>query len=218
MNKIIIFLLLIAAAFTACQKENYLIDGGKANPQVNMTTYDYLKSNPLFDTLVILIDKAGLKDKVNGAVTFMVPTDYSVRNYVNDVLSDMRVFDPLAKFTINDIPVDTLKMLQSYLLPGSIVREGLTKEGKIYTALDGSKRKVSLEPRNDYPDQLTDKPEYVFFHKQVGTRWDDFEETDLEVEEKDITVQVRTSGIISKTGVIHVLQGNHKLFFYEKQY
>lgn len=217
MNKIIIFLLLMAVLFTACEEE-YLIDGGIANPNVNMSTYDYLKTNPLFDTLVILIDKAGLKDKVNGAVTFMAPTDFSVKNYVNDVLSDMRVLDPLAKYTINDIPVDSLKKLETYLLPGSITRDKLTKEGKEYTSLNGEKRKVSLEPRDTYGDYLSEKPEFIFFHKKKGIQWDAFDETGLELEEKDITIQVRTSGIISTTGVIHVLQGDHKLLFFEKKY
>lgn len=217
MKKIIIFLLLITVLFTACEEE-YLIDGGTANPKVNMSTYDFLKSNSLFDTLVILIDKAGLKEKLNGDVTFMAPTDYAVRNYVDDVLSDMRVLDPMATYTINDIPADSLKKLESYIFPGKITRDNLTKEGKEYTSLNGEKRKLSLEPRDIYGDYLSDKPEFIFFNKKKGVRWDDYGETGLETEEKDITVQVRTSGIISTTGVIHVLQGDHKLLFFEKIY
>lgn len=217
MKKIIIFLLLIAVLFTSCEEE-YLVDGGTANPKVNMSTYDYLKTNPMFDTLVILIDKAGLKEKVNEDVTFMAPTDYALVNYVNDVLSDMRVLDPLAKYTINDIPADSLKKLASYIFPGSITRGNLTKEGKEFTSLNGEKRKISLEPRDTYSDYLSEKPQFIFFHKKKGVQWDDYGDTGLEMEEKDITVQVRTSGIISNTGVIHVLQGDHKFLFFEKIY
>ena len=218
MKKIIIFLLLVAALFTACSKNDYLVDGGIAKPNVNMTTYDFLKSNPMFDSLVILIDRAGMKDKVNGAVTFMAPTDFSVKNYINAVLYDMQAIDPTATFTMNDIPADTLKMLASYLISGSVTRDKLTKEGTIFTTLDGSERKVSLEPREEYKDYLSENPQYLFFYKKVGANWDNFEDTNLDDTEKDISVQVRTSGIITTTGVVHVLQGNHILFFYKKQY
>lgn len=217
MKKYLIILFLGVAAFWSCNEE-YLIDGGVANPNVNLSTYEYLKTNPIFDTLVILIDKAGLKDKVNGANTFMAPTDYSIKNFVNAVLSDMRVLDPLAKYTINDIPVDTLKKLEAYLIPGALTRDKLTKEGKEYTSLNGEKRKISLEPRDIYTGYLSDKPEFVYFYKKKGTKWDDYAATGLDKAEQDLNVQVRTSGIISQTGVVHVLQGNHVAFFYEAKY
>jgi len=50
-----------------------------------MTTYDWMKSNKygVFDTVLMLIDKAGVKDKINAqGVTFFAPTDYDVYNYV----------------------------------------------------------------------------------------------------------------------------------------
>lgn len=217
MKKIIILLCAAVAMFSACDEE-YLIDGGVADPNVNMTTYDYLKSNPMFDTLVVLIDKAGLKDKVNGAVTFMAPTDYSILNYLNEVTADLRVTDPLAKYNLDDIPLDTLKKLGSYIIEDKLIRNKLSKEGKEYPTLNGEKRKVSLEPRDNYGDYLSEKPEFVFFYKKVGARWDDYAETGLGTGERDKVVQVRTSGIISTNGVIHVLQGNHVLFFYESIY
>src|ERR1041384_6880417 len=72
-----IIVLLIATS--ACKKGDYLSGGSLANPKVEMSTYDYLKRNPLFDTLVLLVDRAGMKEQVNGKITFFAPTDYSIR-------------------------------------------------------------------------------------------------------------------------------------------
>ncbi len=217
MKKLLIIVSLAVAVFSACNND-YLIDGGVANPNVNLTTYDFLKTNPIFDTVVMLIDKAGLKDKVNGAVTFMAPTDFAVQNYVNDILSDMRVTDPNAKFTVDDIPIDTLMQLQAYMITELLPREKLTQNGKEYSAVNGEKRKISLEPRDEYSEYLSEKPLYVFFYKKKGTRWDDYAEENLDTDERDISVLVRTSGIVTNNGLVHVLQGNHVLFFYEKIY
>src|SRR5690349_21313939 len=89
MKKIIIARFTIIAAvaliFTACKKD--YITGGSvedANKYINTTTYDVLKATNLYDTLVRLIDTAGLKDKINSqGVTLFAPTDYAVFNYLN---------------------------------------------------------------------------------------------------------------------------------------
>ena len=70
--------------FSACKKDDYINDGGKIlTGRVNMTTYDYLKSNPKFDSLVKIIDKAGMKDQVNGNITFFATTNYGAADYVS---------------------------------------------------------------------------------------------------------------------------------------
>ena len=50
---------LLLTAVISCKK-SYTIGGSKFVAQVDMTTYDYLKTNHLFDTLVIMIDAMGL--------------------------------------------------------------------------------------------------------------------------------------------------------------
>ncbi|MGV8829357.1 MAG: hypothetical protein ACWA6U_13690 [Breznakibacter sp.] len=214
MKNVFLLLLVCLATFSACEEE-YLIDGGVANPNVGMSTYDFLKTNPIFDTLVILIDKAGLKEEVNGAVTFMAPTDFSIKNYLDAVVADMRVTDPLATYTINDIPQEELMELRSYIIPQMLSRDKLSTKGIVVPSMSGEARKLSLEPRDIYSDYLSSKPEFVYFYKQKGVRWDDYAEEGLSPEEQDQVVQVRTSGLISTKGIIHVLQGNHRLFFYE---
>ena len=70
MKKIYNTLFVLVAAglfFSACKKDDYFVGGTLHNAKVNMTTYDFLKSNNrgLFDTLLLLVDKAGIKDKIN---------------------------------------------------------------------------------------------------------------------------------------------------------
>jgi hypothetical protein len=78
-------LLIIIITTGACQK-SYITGGSpeNVNAYANTLTYDVLKSNPLYDTLVQVIDAAGLKDQINAAgTTFFAPSDYSVFNYLN---------------------------------------------------------------------------------------------------------------------------------------
>src|SRR5882672_7759877 len=80
--KLFLVAAVICYSLNACKK-SYTIGGSTFKAQVNMTTYDYLKTNHLFDTLVIMIDKAGLKDELNQAGTFFAVTNYTIRNYVD---------------------------------------------------------------------------------------------------------------------------------------
>src|SRR4029079_19121764 len=92
--KIFHFIALTAIAgfsLVACKK-NYTIGGSKFNAQVNVSTYDYLKTSKLFDTLVIMLDKAGLKDEVNQAGTFFAVTNFSIRSFVKDRGDSVRLW------------------------------------------------------------------------------------------------------------------------------
>ena len=195
----------------SCEKDSYLIDGGVSDPNVGTTTLAFLQSHPQLDTLALLLVKAGLDDEVNGASTLFAPNNLSIRNYVNEVLAEMRESDPLAEFTVNDIPVDTLtKYMGAYIIPSKIERKDMTKEGAVYTAVDGAERRISLEPSVDYSSQLSEPPEYVYYTYMEGADWDDW---DNQVD--DTKIIARTSNLISTNGVIHVLQGTHTLFNYD---
>src|SRR4051812_14124917 len=111
-----IFIILMAITLYACKKD-YTIGGSTTDPHVNMTTYDYLKTNPLFDTLVLLIDKTGLKDEVNSSATFFAFTDYSITNYVKVKQEDLRVkIDPNYVYTFDSLDFVGLKdSLRAYM-------------------------------------------------------------------------------------------------------
>lgn len=208
--KKIILILAVVLGIISCGQENYLVDGGVSDGKVGTTTFEFLKSHHQLDTLAILIEKGGFVDEVNGASTLFAPNNLAIRSYVNRVLADMRKLNPQAKFTFNDIPADTItKNLGGYIFQEKIERKDMVKEGKIYTAINGDKRMISLEPREEYTDQVSSYPEYVYYTYKVGAEWDDWDNID-----DDIKVQVRTSDLKSTNGVIHVLQGSHKLFNY----
>lgn len=213
-----IILLLLTGMFISCTNDDYLTDGGTANPYVNMTTYDYLKSNPLFDTLVMAIDIAGLKDQVNAAGTFYAPTNFSLNEYIRDELELRKKLDAEAVYTFDSIPVTEFDSIRMYLFAETITRDSLTKEGRVYTSMAGIDFKLSKEPQNAYQDDLVIKPEYLYFIKKVGSNFDSYEDTindSVGTREKDERIRVQTSGIITTTGVIHVLQNNHKFIFHK---
>ncbi|MBJ6367747.1 fasciclin domain-containing protein [Snuella sedimenti] len=218
MKKLIFPILLLLLVAYACDGGgDYLIDGGLSNDNTGNSTMAFFRSHSQLDTLAIIIERAGMEDVVNGETTIFAPNNLSIKNYVDHVLADMRESDPLADFTVNDIPVDTLtKYLGGYIFSGKITRENMTlNQGEIYTANNGEERRISLEPVNAYGNELDAFPEYVFFTYKVGTEWDAWDASLNDANEKDDKFLVRTSNIKSTNGVIHVLQGGHVLFNYE---
>lgn len=212
-----LILLLMIGFFGACTNDDYLKDGGIANPEVNMTTYDYLKSNPLFDTLVMTIDLLDLKDKVNQAGTIYAPTNFSFSSYIMDELNALRQIKSDTTYTYADIPLTSLDSVRMYIFEERLLRNDLGKEGKVYTSDLGMEFKLSKEPVGDYSSVLIDKPEYLYFIKREGARFDSYDETvanTLPKEEKDQRILVQTSGIITTTGVVHVLANNHMFLFH----
>ncbi len=206
--KTYIIAILALCVFCACSEDDYLVDGGISDPHVNMTTLDFLKSHSQLDTLALLITRAELEDEVNGNATLFAPTNYSIQRYVNARLAELRQADPQAEYTVNDIPVDTLKKyMGAYIINEKVTRADMKEEGKIYTTLNGEERMISLEPETEYSGQLSDKPEYVYYTIRYGSDWEDPNTT--------TKLLVSTSNLISTNGVIHVLKSNHILFDYD---
>jgi hypothetical protein len=101
----------------SCQKDT-IVDGGVSDPKVNMTTYDYLKAHPkgLFDTLLLIVDKAQMKETINSKGTFIVPTDYSVNSYISLRQSQIRKVDERKDYTLDSLFKEfTPKMLKDSL-------------------------------------------------------------------------------------------------------
>lgn len=222
--KSIFYLIAMLVGISACNSDDYLMDGGIADPHVNMSTYDFLKSRSLFDTLVMAIDKAGLKEKVNEAKTFYAPTNYAFKKYVDTqvayMVDNLHLVDP--KFTFDSIPVEIFRdSLQMYLFDRTITRDSLTKQGEIYTSLIGKQIKLSNEPEKVYTDQLVDPVGYLYFTNKRGKKFDTYDEIKGEngmskpnTAEADTRERIQTSGLISTTGIIHVINNAHTLFFH----
>ncbi len=203
-NKILLLITLFG--LYSCTNDDYLVDGGLANPNVNMSTYDFLKSNKQLDTLALLIERANMIEVVNAkSTTLFAPNNLSIKNYVTAMLTEKQKIDPTVKFTIDDITKEELiVMLGGYIFDEVLDRSKLVKEGKVYTTHNGEERLLSLEPVEEYTGQLDNFPEYVYYTFKVGADWD---ATDDIVDDKKTVV--RTSNLESTNGFIHVLQGNH---------
>lgn len=211
---------LLIIAFASCKKNDYLVGGELHNPQFNGTTYDYLKTNPLFDTLLLLIEKTGLQEEVNAAgCTFFAPTDYSITNYVKKVVQArkrLEANDENLVFEFGELDFDQLKdSVRAYLFPEKIERAGLTKDGKLYTSKDSEQRHISLreDPTGEYQTGgLTIIPEYIYFSKVIGAV-DPVDNSDVPEAERDTRIIAQTTGIITTTGVLHVLSNSHIFTF-----
>ncbi|SEA46267.1 Fasciclin domain-containing protein [Arachidicoccus rhizosphaerae] len=83
-SSLLIWLLMLGMACAllgvSCKKDTYITDGGLAEANSPLSTYDYLAANQYhyFDTLIQIIDHLGLKDSVNQAGTFFAPTDFAI--------------------------------------------------------------------------------------------------------------------------------------------
>ena len=212
------FTLLILLALSSCQKD-YKNDGGVSNPNVNMTTYDFLKSQSQFSSLVTLIDRAGLKDAINGNVTFFATTNYGVDEYLKAMKNKraIELNDENITYTLDSIPLWRLDSLKTYIFDGKINRGDMTVKGKYYPTHFGPipniQFMINLNRSYSYTSYVQ-YVDYVVYSKVIGTL--DSDEPDplaIPADQVDKVVFCQTSGIITTNGIIHVLDGYHRLFF-----
>ncbi len=214
----------IILLLTSCKKNDYLVGGSSHSAKVNMTTYDYLKSNPagLFDTLLLLVDNAGLKDKINQqGVSFFAPTDYSIHAYLNERAKEEQNIDPFLKWTIDSmLKYEMPKFVDSidiYLVKEALTYDKLTENGALYSTLKpGSDCVVSYEETTDpalgYNPNVSTIPRIVYFTFLLQPLTPPIVASEID-SDQGVHTRVQTSGIESTTGIIHVLNNQHKLFF-----
>ncbi|SDZ98593.1 Fasciclin domain-containing protein [Arachidicoccus rhizosphaerae] len=230
--KIAILLITASLSILGCQKK--YITGGKIediNKYSSLSTYDALSSMSQFDTLVQVIDAAGLKDEINKAQsTFFAPSDASVYNYLNERTIDIQAtVDQYAKFTLDSLKyhleknidgiADSLKM---YIIPSVLnVDAKLSSTGSFYkTGLSGDSAIVSYEYTYDenmgYSDLVSTPPRLVYYtHLWKPYQLDDQDSTAADIPAKTgVHTLVTTSFMNTQNGVVHVLSPGSTLFFY----
>lgn len=223
--KIIKFFLAAAVlcySLTACKK-SYTIGGSTFKAEVNMTTYDYLKTNHLFDTLVIMIDKAGLKDELNQAGTFFAVTDYTINSFVHLRADSVRLWlnDENYPYNFDSLNIPSLRdTLRSYMFHDRINRADITARGLYRKANDGEMRWIQLMTGGDYTNEnvFTTAPKYLYLTKIIEANGypvpvDSTTLGDVQPEQL-LPALCQTSGIITTTGVLHVLNNFHTFDYY----
>lgn len=221
--KLFLAAVVLCCILNACKK-SYTIGGSLFKAEVNMTTYDYLKTNHLFDTLVLMIDRAGLKDEVNQAGTFFAVTDYTINNFVNVRADSVRLFhnDENYPFNIDSIYIPALRdTLRSYMFHDKMNRNDIPARGLYRKANDGEMRLIQLIATSDYTNSnvfITD-PKYLYLTKIIP--WNGHpvpvDSTTLSdvVPEQLLAARCQTSGIITTTGILHVLNNQHVFNYFQ---
>ncbi|MEC5143326.1 hypothetical protein [Chitinophaga sp. 212800010-3] len=221
MNKFSIFiaraaagLILASLLFSACRKDDHFMGGSPTKAQSDLTTYDYLKANPLFDTLVQLIDKAGLKETVNSNITFIAVTNYSVKSFLDVRTRQLQkaTNNENVKYTLDSIKAPELRdSLLAYCFKGSIVRSDLSMESQVYKNMVGEDFAFKLTLLNS--DILSAGVKYITLAKVINGLDPDPLPDNFPPGDRDKVFTLQTTGILTKTGVLHVLQNNHVFYW-----
>lgn len=222
-NYIFLAVLLIIG-LASCKKDNYFVGGDLHDPNVNLSTYDFLSNHDsgLFDTLLILVDAAGLKDEVNKEdITFFAPTDYSIRSYVEARTVAEQNIDPFRVWTVDSIlkyEIDQVREdLRMYIVPKVIDYSDLKVNAKGEPMKTEAENYVTItyeetdDPDLGYNENSSHFPRIMYFNYvnvPSGT------EPDFSANLPLVRTRVQTSGIISTTGRVNVLENGHTLFFY----
>lgn len=199
MKKILGFTIIAAAVFmAACKKNDHIVGGETHNPKVDMTTLDYLRKNPLFDTLCLLIDKAGIQNVVNeNGISFFAPTDYHIQSLVNARNTRVQAIDARQKYTIDTLIKYGLQGFRDSIrihivkrtLPYSALKEERQTMGTTFPGIsaDISYREVKKEEYGYNPNAGV-FPRIVYYRISA------------------LETYCQTSGIVTNTGMLFVLQ------------
>lgn len=223
-----IYLLLLALGFSACSKDHII--GGEKNEtnEVNMTTYDFLKSFDVTTETARLIEKAGLIDAVNGDVTLIAPSNYAVNRYLRRKTNRAQRLDPNAPaMTLEDIPVPELDQLNMYIVDGQFLSSDLDAQGIVLpTHHAGDSLMLSLQEATaepgaawdgagqpgqgyQYSNFMQSRPKKVTVHFKRGDNWemngDQRAAMGYDNPECDQVYKMYISDVKTTNGVVHVI-------------
>ncbi len=241
MKKFLPLYICIAAILLVSCKKNYIIGGTpeNANAYATTLTYDVLKAIPQYDTLIMLIDTAGLKDQVNKqGTTFFVPSNYSILNYLQAKTIFEQGVNPYAQFGLDSLIYyivnninGTRDSLMMYFVGQSLPNSALTPDGVQYpTGLAGDIVDISYQYSKSTStgygiyttngafsgsgtNLISSVPQIVTFTQLWGSV-----PPNTPISQISTTVGIQTivksSNIKTANGYIEALDNSHTLFFY----
>ena len=204
----LVAMLLIVFAICSCNKKDYYRDTGLQSGILKENVYEFLQQRSLlFDSLVQVIDMAGMKEVLQGEeVTFFAPPDRSLLLLMNKVNGN-RYAQGKDSLHIEDIPGDIWrKYLSRYIFKGKYMLNDISRidfariglyPGQNIESYDGYIMNMGVV-YDAYSGTQDVGPRSIYL-TSVGDDLTNFSNINSEV--------VSTSNLQPKNGVMHALRG-----------
>lgn len=202
-------------------------DSQFASAYVDSNTTDYLRANrfQIFSMSLDLFEKAGYLDLLNQkGVTVFMPTNYSIKHYLKqkEFILHEETGDETLTYTYEDLLKelpqikDSLKM---YIVEQEVNRSNLEKasgEAVNVKNMLGCDMNISLKKTKLYTEEVPNSVNKYLYYTFIINGLD--QGKDVLPADKDVSNYCQTSGLITQTGILHVLRDEHPLFFNKRTY
>ena len=226
-NRFHLWLLLgIVFFFIYSCRKNQIIGGIQdIDRYKNTSTYDVLKSNAQYDTLIQLIDSAHLIDSVNKmGTTFFAPNNNAIHAYLFLRTQRLQVNNSAAKFGLDSLIYNLKNNIKGvrdsmgmYFIQKPLTYNMLTNTGEKYpTKLLHDTAIVSYEfTKLGYNALVSTTPQVVYYIHL----WHYYSLSATSPASKvpgsvGVRTLCTTSGITTQNGILNALSYDHTLFFY----
>lgn len=212
-----VVIIMVLFALGSCETNFGTINTGVIERKFEGNMYEYFQANHYdWDSLVLMIDRAGLKDVFTGEragyekITFFGPTNHSIRLWMYNVVSywdkeTMQTVVVKPKYnTVEEIPVDSCrKLVMEHVVKGVYMRDdipvgilaesGNREGGTTLTGVDGNSFWIYTY-RGPYQGVEGQGAVVMKLISEIGQ-----------------TISVASSNIESDNGVVHSLHYDYPL-------
>ncbi|SDZ96625.1 hypothetical protein SAMN05192529_10567 [Arachidicoccus rhizosphaerae] len=206
-----------AAGFSACHKDDYYIDTGLHNAKYEGTVMDYLENNQyhLFDSLCKVIRLAGMEDIfTNDSITFFAPADTCIKSSVEYLNQQLLLKGKDTVTSLAQLPASFWKKeLSLYLFQG-------VHRLKDYPQIDPLAMQVyGGQYYSSYGGKVMNIG--VYFNDVNGVKYAGYRQLMLGYFAGETPpdflpylIPVASSDINPYNGIVHVLQYTQKVIYY----
>lgn len=203
---------LLALFLLAACKKDYYQDGGLQKGKLDISSYAYLQSQPVyFDSVVTIINAAGLQDMLSKEnVTFFAPHNFAILKAMN-LLNAARYAQNQDSLHLEDIPGDIWRqfLLRYTFRDKYMLKDIARRDGEMLQVYPGQ----YMETVNGYIMNLGVQFSDYSGTKDVGPRQVQITDIGDFTNPVNITGIVGSSDIQTTNGVVHVLNGEHTFSF-----
>lgn len=223
--KLILSLFIFVPMFLACGNDE---EGEITSAYVDSNTIDYLRANRfgIFSMSLDLFEKAGYLDLLDKkGVTVFMPTNYSIKHYMKqkEYILQKETGDETLKYTYDDLVRDLPQFkdsLKMYIVEEEVNRSDLertTGEAVTMKCMLGCDMNISLKKTKLYTETVPNSVNKYLYYTFIINGLDPVD-GNVSIQDKDVSNYCQTSGLITQTGILHVLRDEHPLFFNRYEY